>query len=264
MSRVAIRWTIGDVSSRGFDALALSIRSLTALLPGAEFVVTVNSIPLPEARRRIGSVAGLVDWHASDSHAAEWLRNHVDRNFAEGVAWKLAPVRLFPNRFELSLDNDIVLWDLPPSIETWLNDPESCLIAEDVAPAFGQFSAICGPAPRNSGIRGLPPGFDMELGLRGMLKRHPVVMHSELDEQGLQVAVINEVKHHVVTLGEVTICSPFPPHVRSLGRSGAHFVGLNSDALQSGGERWVRANWDGWLPAITERVQAASANTSLV
>jgi hypothetical protein len=31
----------------------------------------------------------------------------------------------------------------------------------------------------------------------------------------------------VVTLDEVTICSPFHPHLPHLGRCGAHFVGIN-------------------------------------
>ena len=35
MKQLAVRWTIGDVSSRGYDALGLSILGLTRLLPDA-------------------------------------------------------------------------------------------------------------------------------------------------------------------------------------------------------------------------------------
>ncbi|HEX2868210.1 MAG TPA: hypothetical protein VHO03_14285 [Ignavibacteriales bacterium] len=38
--------------------------------------------------------------------------------------------------------------------------------------------------PRNSGIRGLPPGFNLEMSLRRILEKNPVKMTSELDEQG--------------------------------------------------------------------------------
>jgi hypothetical protein len=53
---------------------------------------------------------------------------------------------------------------------------------------------------------------------------------SEQDEQGLQVAAISRGRRPwVVSLDEVTICSPFPPHLPHLGRCGAHFVGLNAN-----------------------------------
>ena len=61
---------------------------------------------------------------------------------AEGVAWKLAPPRLFPEACELSLDNDCMLWQMPEAIHAWLGDgdPARCLLAEDVRPAFGRFA----------------------------------------------------------------------------------------------------------------------------
>jgi hypothetical protein len=34
-----------------------------------------------------------------------------------------------------------------------------------------------------------------------------------------------------VTLEEVTVCSPFHPHLPHLGRCGAHFVGLNARTI---------------------------------
>ena len=111
---------------------------------------------------------------------------------AEGVGWKLAPLRMFPDRHEIALDNDCILWELPPALRAWLErEPaQGCLLAEDVRACFGQFAAYCGSAPRNSGIRGLPPGFCLETALRAMLDVHPVQLASELDEQGLQAAAL--------------------------------------------------------------------------
>lgn len=65
--------------------------------------------------------------------------------------------------------------------------PQAGLLAEDVRACFGQFVGLCGPMPRNSGIRGLPPGFNLEAALQRLLQEHPVTLASELDEQGLQV-----------------------------------------------------------------------------
>jgi len=269
MKNLAVRWTIGDVSSRGFDALALSIEGLTNLLPEAQFVVGVNSISVEEAKRRVGAIADRVDWFLANEDIQHVLRPYTGENRAEGVAWKFVPIRLFPNLYELSLDNDVVLWDLPSSLTGWLASGDTCLIAEDVRPAFGQFAHLCGAEPRNSGIRGLPPGFDLERQLLRVLDQHPAVMCSELDEQGLQVAAVTQGPHDVVRLEDVSICSPFPPHWRQLGRCGAHFVGLNTRSLPwthdgLSGEEHIYRNWDGWLPVVRPRIQAAARSASLV
>lgn len=227
---LAIRWTIGDVSPRGFQALRLSLLGARrAFGSAARFAVCVNSVTLREAMARTGTVAADVEWHVSDGRIPGWLQAHLDPALAEGVAWKFAPMRLFPDDWEISLDNDCILWAAPGPVRWWLEEgtPKTCLLAEDVAPGFGQFAALCPPAPRNSGIRGLPPGFDLERALAGVLATYPVRLASELDEQGLQVAALSRHPPRVVPVSDVTICSPFPPHAAHLGRCGAHFVGLN-------------------------------------
>jgi len=53
-----------------------------------------------------------------------------------------------------------------------------------------------------------------------------------LAEQGMQMAVLRRSGPvRVVGVDEVSICSPFPPHLPGLGRCGAHFVGLNAREL---------------------------------
>ncbi len=200
---------------------------------GARYGVCVNTIPVEEARRRTGPVAGDVEWRAvgpEDLPAS--IQAHLDDGMAEGVAWKLAPLRLYPDLWELSLDNDCILWSLPPALERWLAGPDdrSLAIAADVRAMFGVFAEACGPAPRNTGIRGLAPGFDLETALLETVGSRR--LSSELDEQGLQVAAFDRFGTvSVVTTEEVTIASPFHPHQDHLGQSGAHFVGLNARTI---------------------------------
>lgn len=231
---LGIRWTIGDVSGPGFESLALSIRSAQRLFgPAARYAVCVNSIPLSEARERLGSVGNDVQWVHAANHIPAWLQRRLDDGMAEGVAWKLAPVRFFPDLYELSLDNDVVLWQVPRAIRQWLAsvDPESCLMAEDAQRSLGQFSSYCDDRSINSGIRGIPPGFDLEGRLRQTLEETAIVLRSELDEQGLQAAVLSQTNLSLVSRDDVSICSPFPMHQSNLGRCGAHFVGLNQKQL---------------------------------
>jgi hypothetical protein len=178
------------------------------------------------------------------------------------VAWKLAPPRLFPKRWEIALDNDCILWELPGGVRAWLaqQDERRCLLAEDAAALYGRFAAYCGSSPRNAGIRGLPPGYPLEDALAWLLEQVPATLVSELDEQGLQVAAVSmHGEPAVVSIDDVSVCSPFPPHLPNLGRCGAHFCGLNARHFtwQFEGrfaEEWLDEHWRQHLPALRAHV----------
>jgi len=235
MIGLGVRWTIGDVSDDGFRALRLSIAAARrAFGPAAQLAVCVNTVPLDEARERVGDAGCEVAWHAAvREEIPAFLRERLDRGMAEGVGWKFAPLRIFPACHELSLDNDCIVWEAPLAVREWLADPSPTFVAAaDVRTCFGQFAAFCGPEPLNSGIRGLPPAFDLGQALEQFLEQNPVTLRSELDEQGMQMGVLRRSgRVRVVGVDEVSICSPFPPHLPGLGRCGAHFVGLNAREL---------------------------------
>lgn len=261
MASLGIRWTIGAVSDHGFAALRLSTWGAYRLFgASARYTVCVNTVPLTEARRRTGPVPSAIEWReVTIADLPRWARERVDGGMAQGVMWKLAPLSIFVGVPELALDNDCILFDRPEGMSAWLRDPDSCLIAGDVRACFGRFASLCGAEPRNSGIRGVPAGFDLEGALRAVLAQVDGTLDSELDEQGLQVAALTHARPtYVVTTRDVSICSPFPPHQLELGRCGAHFVGLNARSLGwewegKPGERYVRDHFDGHRPAIEQR-----------
>lgn len=232
---IGIRWTVGDVSREGFESLQLSVWGAWKVFgEDAAFVICVNTIPIESAKSLTGNLPDAIQWYDANDRLPKSIAVYLDRYLAEGVGWKFAPYRLFPDNFELSLDNDCILWEMPHAISKWLNgsDYGTSVMAADIFPCFGQFESLCPPDPRNSGIRGLSPGFNIEEALLDVLDAHPVTLVSELDEQGLQVAALwRHSVSHIVTVEEVTICSPFPPHYDYLGRCGAHFVGLNVKTL---------------------------------
>jgi hypothetical protein len=258
--RIALRWTIGDVSGRGFEALRLSVWGARRLFgDDAALVICCNNLQLQQACAKAGPLPEGVVWHDATEALPGWMRSWFGDGMAEGVGWKFAPLRLFPGRYEISLDNDCILWAMPEALRLWLSGaaPGRCVMAEDVRPAFGRFAPFCGPRPMNSGIRGLPPGFDLEEALRAMLERasaaegRRAVVNSELDEQGLQVAALSQASGCellTVRTTEVTICSPFWPHQPELGSCGAHFVGLNArhiawDYYDRPADDWMREHW---------------------
>jgi hypothetical protein len=260
--RLGIRWTMGDVSARGFEALRLSIwGGWKAFGPDAAYAVCVNTVTCEEACDRTAPVPDAVVWRPA-SEIPGFLREHLEAGMAGGVAWKFAPLRCFPDLWELSLDNDCILWEMPSAIGRWLQqgDHDLCVLEEDVKRCLGQFGDLCGPEAFNTGIRGLPPGFDLMAAMRSVLEQRPVMLHSELDEQGLQAVALSLRKPPLlVSVEEVTICSPFWPHRQHLGPRGAHFVGLNTRDL-----RWryydrpalecVAENWDRHRDEVYRRV----------
>jgi hypothetical protein len=228
-----IRWTIGDVAPEGFEALRLSLWGAERILPSnAAFHICVNTISAGEAQRLTGEVPHRVQWHAIERRIPRVLEPFLDRSMSEGTAWKFIPLLLDPSAKELAIDNDAILWALPPELQHWIEDPDGRLLAADVTPAHGQFAAQCGAEPRNSGLRGTPAAFDYEGAIAAVLAQNPVTLRSELDEQGLQIAALSRnANPYVVPVEEVAICSPFPPHKQEPGRCGAHFVGLNTRVL---------------------------------
>jgi hypothetical protein len=258
---LGIRWTIGDVNPRGFEALRLSVWGAWKLFgASSRYVIYVNTISLDVARALTKPLPQAVEWQIVRREIPACLAEYLDPGMAEGVAWKLVPLRAFPDDHELSLDNDVVLWDVPPALADWLAGRTSFLLASDVRACFGKFRAMCGDRPINTGIRGLPPGFSLEDAMSRVLAQHTGPLNSETDEQGLQVAaLLGAGPTSIVDIDDVTICSPFPPHVPHLGRAGAHFVGLNTRRL---GFDWhgraaeqVRAqHWDGHASEVARRV----------
>jgi len=257
MKELIVRWTIGDVSAEGFEALRLSLHGAVRVFgAGASYVVCVNTVPVHRVRALTGPVPAAVRWLDATGALAPLIARRSDAGRAEGVGWKFAPTRLAPDLPELHLDNDCILWTAPAALTAWLADGERCLLAEDVATMLGQFQPLCGPEPRNSGIRGVPAGFDLEAALAEVLDATGITLRSELDEQGLVTLACSRPRPpHVVREDEVAICGPFPPHHQAPGRCGAQFVGLNAKGLpwtREGrpGEAHVRRNWRRWRPRL--------------
>src|SRR5262245_318060 len=119
----------------GFEALRLSIWGLWNIFrDAADYVVCYHSIPLGAAQRLTGEIPNGIQWIPSYGKVPEFLMNHFDTGTLEGVGWKFSPLRVFENQFELALDNDCILWELPPALRRWLasGNRNACVIAEDV------------------------------------------------------------------------------------------------------------------------------------
>lgn len=260
LPEIGLRWNVGDVSDYGFESLRLAVwGAYRCFHRAAEYAICVNSISVAEAQHRTGDLPEAVRWVAtSEDDIPEFLRAWFGASNAWGYGWKYAPLRVFPDRYELTLDNDCVVWGMPPTIERWLSAGNGhTVLLEDVAPYYGQFHKRI-PGIFNGGLRGVPPGFDLARILRELLESAEHYS-CEMDEQGLIVTALTQEQHAVIPMTDISICSPFPPHVSWMGRHGAHFVGLNAKGFD-----WLfydrpaleveREHWERLRPEVYRRV----------
>ncbi len=273
--RLAVRWTIGDVRERGFEMLFLSIVCAYRIFgPVARYIVCVNTVSVEDAQKRTFAterpafthIRAAVEWRAvSRCDLVPVLLPYLDAGCIEGMGWKLAPLRTFPERYELAIDNDVILWDTPTGMRRWLEEPRSFLFAEDVDRCFGSFEPLVAAdvtpsGGLNAGIRGLPPGHDLSAELAAVLADAdrlargqagpPLRLHGEIEEQGLQAAaMVRTSPLYLVRNDEVSLCSPFWPKRPAFGTCGAHFVGMNAphipwDYYDRPADDWLAEHWE--------------------
>ncbi len=265
--RLTVRWTIGRVRPRGFEMLRLSMLCAVRLFgPATRYRVCVNTLPIAEVQARTGPVPEAIEWRSVNrDDVPPVLRPHCTGDLMQGMGWKLTPLRTDLGRFELALDNDCILWDLPTAMAEWLEAGTGALLAEDVDRCLGRFDALCPPGALNAGIRGLPPDADLATALAHVLRAvepapgEQVQLVDEIEEQGLQAAAVARIAPlFFVSADEVSICSPFWPRSPELGSCGAHFVGMNArhtpwNYYDRPADEWLDEHWSRHRAALYER-----------
>ena len=76
---LGIRWTIGDVSTHGFEALPLSLWGAWRIFGTAEYVVLVNTVSVHHARQLVGRVPAGARWRRADAQVPRWLQASASR-----------------------------------------------------------------------------------------------------------------------------------------------------------------------------------------
>ncbi len=271
--RLVVRWTVGDVRERGFEMLRISIACACRLFgPLTKYLVCVNSVSVQEAQARTGTLPCEVEWRqVTREDIPQVLQAYCDLGFIEGMGWKLAPLRTYPDRYELALDNDCIVWNLPEAARMWLASDDAALFAQDVDRCLGSFDSLCPPGSFNGGIRGLSPGTDLEAALGHVLKQAAEVaggelqLHSEIEEQGLQAAAMCCLPSLLlVKTTEVSICSPFWPRSPEWGTCGAHFVGMNAPHIpwnyyDRPADEWLNEHWQRHRPMLLAKAGLAAS-----
>ncbi len=155
--------------------------------------------------------------------------NKVSSKF--GNVWKLVPPRLEIGTHEIFIDNDLIIYENIKQIGKFIESTNAAIATEALSNnqnsysnhLAGMFLKKDKEAPLiNSGFFGIPPHFDLNAEIQ---KRHTGKWNGCFDEQGLVNLVLTEcLDLEIIGLDQIWITDK----EFKIGKSGMHFVGLNS------------------------------------
>jgi len=215
------RWTIGNASRAGYEALAFSITSFQHLYPDTNVVICHNC----SINKLEDIVARFPDAKFHDQ--SQYLNSKCP---PMGVAWKLYPPRIAPDDYEICIDNDVIFMNRVQEIDNFFYGDHTLLL-EETSRTYGRFVDYVPPGYCiNSGIYGMPPGFNFkkyvnfysgdnwEINAVG-----PHAASKTFDEQGLVAIALLSYKNFVIIKKEsVTNCEK---HL--IPGNGLHFISVN-------------------------------------
>ncbi len=212
-----VRWTIGNTTPDGYLCLKLSIESFLRLY-NADVVILHNcdKSKIPECLHCYNLIDQKQLIHSGPPPM--------------GVAWKLYPGRLDLNRYEISIDNDLIIHERIDTIDRFLSS-NSVLLLEDIGRTYGRFqNLVRQDLFINSGLYGMPPQFDLQsyinhFGGKAWQKNAFGYNDSSetFDEQGLVALALSQYPQLCVVSKHDILDSRYV-YEKSKGN---HFIGLN-------------------------------------
>lgn len=213
MEKPLFRFTVGPCVRQGLEILEESLIRTIDVIGSKTFdwMICYNGLNKSEKDFLTSITKGTnielyhQDW--SDSPISDHMRfarlpngqMQINGKEAGGTLWKVCPPRLRINAHEIIMDNDIVMMKKLPQIDEFLSSSERCLVLEEPIRFYGIYDKLFGEKEfLNSGIMGLPPGYDFGRDIAKTWESQGKHMsHSHADEQGLLMFTL---KKHGMTV----------------------------------------------------------------
>lgn len=94
------------------------------------------------------------------------LSKNLRKNEVKNSWWKYAPPRLDSSKYEIILDNDVVLWKIPPTLAKSISEGALVALTDAAGRYDGDFSSKIDTYDQvlclNAGLIGMPPDFSMD------------------------------------------------------------------------------------------------------
>ncbi len=231
MEKPLLRWTIGgEVVREGLECLELATAKAKKLYPECDRYIVYNNIT-PKVLEFIKKIENVELVNALEMDCI--LDKGPDR-----TEWLIWPPRLRLNAHEISMDNDIILMRRSPVIEMFLEWDNFFFATESFNERhYGNYSDVVpeGGMNVNSGMYGMPPGFDFLKWIVNFYIKHGRRDYHHANPQGVVAAMIKNQKNHRIISNKNILLSPVLRYVGKdwdliLDREkthGLHFTGIN-------------------------------------
>ena len=212
--RTIFRFTIGPVTELGFLCLKHAITQVRKLYD-PEIVVCYNC----DVEKLSDLSVELIDQKQLKHQGPPPI----------GVTWKLYPPRLDIDSYEIVIDNDVILNEKIPDVDSFLQGNHALLLEED-SRTYGRFHRHVPAHLRiNSGLYGLPPGFEFGKYVKTYAgdkweenAKGEYAASRSFDEQGLVALILSSQRHKIIPKTVITNCER-----RWIHGKGCHFIGVN-------------------------------------
>lgn len=214
------RWTIGNCEELGFEILEESVRKFSEIYPEFDKIICHNSLSTNQLKKIKKINAIKYQQGKKDCVVPIGKQEFTGDNW--GCGWKLCPSRLNLDKYELWIDNDVVIHKKIPLIDQWLNF-NFAIIAEGVNRLYSVFDEEINTKEKMcAGFFGLPPQLDMKTLIIESYNKYNIPL-GEFYEQGLVVKFITMMNYKIIPLNWLSNAE----YEYDAKASGHHFVGAN-------------------------------------
>jgi len=209
-----VRWQIGSFGEPSWRALRLSVMLMQRLVPDAHFIVVHQGPP--------------AIYVPSVTYCPQ------ENLYSHGRFERPYAAMFDGTQHELIVENDHILWTIPPGMRRWLEREDATLAWLVDWDYYGNYAERVGGFRACPGMYGLPPGLHMPM--------PPIEERGDdQNEQGWVASWLREhPPHEIVTHEEVSCYMPnhdILKHTHSkVGSCGVHLAGLNR-GWSPGGEQ---------------------------
>lgn len=214
-----IRWTIGDSSNIGFLSLRLSVSCMKKIFGDTvDYAICYNNLE----KKQIDSLPNvdiLVNQHE--------FENIYSNGLPVGPAWKLYPPRLRMESPEISMDNDLILYNKTQSIDDFVSQGFFMITEAYNWSYHGVLkNFIPSNVKINSGFVCLPADYDYQEEISKTIDQFELKWEHHFSEQTLVAYIFLKKNYNLISLKEINVCA----NILDYGEAGLHLVGLNKNS----------------------------------
>lgn len=173
MSKIILRWNIGEnrayrLRSQAFEMLDYSMKFSKVFMENlnkhVEYYLCINNL-VDDSLKKVKKISKKNEIQIID--VSEDLPVNLRIENVKNSWWKYAIPRIDELAYEIIIDNDVILWTAPPTLQKAIKENILIALQDGVGKFYGDFlKEVCRLDDKlelNAGLFGCPPGFKIDL-----------------------------------------------------------------------------------------------------